>query len=303
MIQPNLPAFSVTETDGLLAGPVRRPTNISKAAAGSIHDDATAAKLGFRGGTVAGNIHHEQFTPMMIHLFGPEWMRTGNLSLFFLSPTTDGEPVQVFARRPSARPEGGFRAEVWMEDPQGTRICEGTAAVGPPDMDSELRRRLKSVRPATDLRLLADSRVGDQCHDVPARLERDRTDWRLEVITEPMPEFEDAAVWGELVAASGVGIDAMRVVEGPLFRPKSEFVGMFGAIEVQHLAGPIFIEHDYMADGRLLALSESPKTEVAWFESTLKAAADGTPVARMILMTRLLKASSPLWTEGGAGVA
>ena len=295
MLQPQLDPFTVTERDGVLSGPVRRPTNVSKAAAGSIHDDATAAKLGFRGGTVAGNIHHEQFTPMLVHLFGPQFLRTGNISLFFLSPTTDGEPVQVFARRPVERAEGGLRAEVWMEDPQGTRICEGTAAIGPPDLDSELRRRLKSVRPATDLRLLAASRVGDECHDIPARLERDRTDWRLEVITEPMPEHEDASVWGEVVAAAAVAIDAMRVVEGPLFRPKSEFVGMFGAIEVQYLAGPVFIEHDYACDGKLLALSESPKTEVAWFESTLKEPRDGTPVARMILMTRLLKASSPLW--------
>ena len=295
MLQPQLEAFAVTERDGVLCGPVRRPTNVSKAAAGSIHDDATAAKLGFRGGTVAGNIHHEQFTPMMVHLFGADWFRTGNISLFFLSPTTDGEPVQVFARRPVARPEGGLRAEVWMEDPQGTRICEGTAAIGPPDLESELRRRLKTVRPATDLRLLVESRVGDECHDTPARLGRDRTDWRLEVITEPMAEYEDASIWGEVVAAAAVAIDAMRVVEGPLFRPKSEFVGMFGAIEVQYLGGPVFIEHDYVCDGKLLALSESPKTEVAWFESTLKEAAGGAPVARMILMTRLLKASSPLW--------
>jgi len=28
---------------------------------GSIHDDATAAKLGFRGGTVAGSIHMDQY--------------------------------------------------------------------------------------------------------------------------------------------------------------------------------------------------------------------------------------------------
>lgn len=295
MLQPQLDAFDVSESDGVIAGPVRRPTNVSKAAAGSIHDDETAAKLGFKGGTVAGNIHHEQFTPMMVHLFGPTWLRTGNISLFFVNPTTDGEPVQVFARRPVERPEGGLRAEVWMEDQQGRRICEGTAAIGPPDLDSELRRRLKTVRPATDLRLLAGSRVGDECHDISAHLGRESTDWRLEVITEPMPEYEDASVWGEVVAAPAVAIDAMRVVEGPLFRPKSHFVGMFGAIEVQYLAGPVFIEHDYKADGKLLALSESPKTEVAWFESTLKDASGGEPVARMILMTRLLKASSPLW--------
>ena len=48
--------FAATPGEGgVLAGPVRRPDNIAKAAKGSIHDDATAQQLGFRGGTVAAN--------------------------------------------------------------------------------------------------------------------------------------------------------------------------------------------------------------------------------------------------------
>ena len=70
---------------------------------------------------MAGNIHLEQFPPLMAELFGRDWYRTGNLSLYFLTPTTDGEPVQVFARAPVARDEGGMRAEVWMEDAEGRR--------------------------------------------------------------------------------------------------------------------------------------------------------------------------------------
>ena len=40
---------------------------------GSIHDDETAAVLGFRGGTVAGDIHMNQFPPVLIKIFGNEW--------------------------------------------------------------------------------------------------------------------------------------------------------------------------------------------------------------------------------------
>jgi hypothetical protein len=57
----------------------------------------------------------------------------------------------------------------------------------------------------------------------------------------------------------------------------------------------VFTERDYLVEGRVLALGESPKTEVAWYESTLREAADGRPVARLIMMSRLLKASSALW--------
>ena len=287
--------FSTTILDDVTAGPVRRPDNFSKNAKGSIHDDATAQKLGFKGGTVAGNIHFEQFAPLLAQVLGRDWYRTGNLSLYFLNPTTDGEPVQVFAKTPVARPEGGMRVEVWMEDAQGRRVSEGTAASGPPDMESALRQKLRTVRPPEDLRVLKQSKVGDVCLKIPAHLELSRNTKRLEFITEPLPEYEDPTIWGERVAAPAIAIDAMRVVETPLFKPDGPFVGMFGAIEVQMIDGPVFMEHDYLVDGEILALSESPKTEVAWFESVMRDAKDGRDVSRMILMTRLIKGASPLW--------
>ena len=46
-------------------GPLWAARNWSAdAGAGSIHDDATATELGFRGGTVAGDIHMNQFPPV-----------------------------------------------------------------------------------------------------------------------------------------------------------------------------------------------------------------------------------------------
>ena len=296
MTNINAAAFVVVETDERLAGPVRAPENASKLSVGSIHDDATAQKLGFRGGTVAANIHFEQFPPLMEAAFGRDWHKSGGLSLYFLNPTTDGEPVQAFMTRPVPRDEGGMRAQVWMEDANGVKICEGTASSGPPDEHSALRERLKSVRPATDLRILKASKVGDQVLDIAAHLTREQTEHRAAVATERMPSYYDASVWGEVVAAPALAIDALRVVEKPLFQVEGAYVGMFGAIDLQWLDGPVFVQHDYRADGRVLALSESPKTEVVWYESTLKDASDNRPVARMVMMTRLLKASSPHWS-------
>ena len=70
---------------------------------------------------------------------------------------------------------------------------------------------------------------------------------------------------------------------------------MFGAIELEFLDGPVFLDRDYRADGRVLALGDSPKTEVAWYESTIREASSGRRVARLVMMSRLLKASSRLW--------
>ncbi|MGI8925724.1 MAG: hypothetical protein ACR2HN_03635, partial [Tepidiformaceae bacterium] len=56
MTQTSPSATEITLTDGVLSGPYRNviDPNIG-AGAGSIHDPATAQKLGFRGGTVAGS--------------------------------------------------------------------------------------------------------------------------------------------------------------------------------------------------------------------------------------------------------
>ncbi len=288
--------FTFAEHDGVIAGPVRRPVNFSRDAVGSIHDDKTAQTLGFRGGTVAGNIHFEQFPPLMLARFGDGWRSRGGLSLYFLNATTDGEPVQAFAGPVEHAGLGVRRASAWMATPEGIRVSEGTAWAGGDDPRSALRLRVAQQRPATDLRILKGSRVGDRVSDIPSRRDSITALRRLEGVTELLPEYRDPAIFGGLVAAPAVAIDALRAVEEPLFRVGKDFVGMFGAIELEFLDGPVFLDRDYLADGRILALGESPKTEVAWYESTLRDASDGRPVARLIMMSRLLKASSPLWT-------
>jgi len=279
-----------------ITGLVRRPTNASRDAKGSIHDDATAQKLGFKGGTVAGSIHMEQFPPLLEQAFGSDWFRTGSLSTYFLNATTDGEPVQAFVGPVTERPEGGRRADVWMiDETTGLRVLEGSASIGPPDEASNLRVRLPSVRAPGELRLLANMNVGNAVSDVPVRVTLARSLERVKLITEDLSAYHDAKLFGEIVAAPTMVVDAMRCVEVPLWRPTSNYVGLFGAIEVQMLDGPVFVDHDYLCDGKVLALSDSPKTEVMWYETTLKDAKDKRPVARMILMSRLLKASSKLW--------
>jgi len=285
----------VEDREGILAGPVRHPVNLSRNAKGSIHDDATAQTLGFRGGTVAGNIHFEQFSPVLLARFGDAWRTRGGLSLHFVNATTDGEPVQVFVGPVEQVGPDLRRAMTWMETPDGVRVNEGTAWVGGDDPGSALRLRMAAQRPATDLRILKGSKVGDTALNIPSRLDAAISLRRIEGVTEMLPEYRDASRFGELVAAPAVAIDILRSVETRLYQAGSDFVGMFGAIELQYLDGPIFVDHDYLADARLMALGESPKTEVAWYESTLRDASDERVVARLLMMTRVLKASSPLW--------
>jgi hypothetical protein len=78
----------------VLAGPVRRPRNIAAVVAASIDDDDTATPLGFRGGTVAGGIHIDQFR----------------------HATTDLEPVRAFLERPPRQRDVQTRAWATTSD-------------------------------------------------------------------------------------------------------------------------------------------------------------------------------------------
>src|SRR5580704_18947997 len=127
----------MTANSNVITGPVRRPRNMAAHIAGSIHDDATATALGFRGGTVAGSVHLDQFPPLLVQAFGRQWFETGSLSLYFRHATIDGEAVQAFVERP---PAGDHDPQVraWMTTPRSDSdesaassqlVAEGTAAV------------------------------------------------------------------------------------------------------------------------------------------------------------------------------
>lgn len=275
------------EQDDLVIGPMLEPRNNARSAgAGSIHDDATAQKLGFRGGTVAGSIHMEQFPPLLTHIFGDEWWKTGGLSLYFRYATSDMEPVRCFAKKPD-----GSKANVWMEDSEGHLVAEGTAGIGGRDPESPLRLRIRDTPEPTELRILKDIKVGSKSDPVPTRIKQDVLDQRLEVITEPFELYrqQPAALPPSLM------VRIMRAADGQILpRHKDMGVGLFGAIELQHLNGPVYAETDYLCTSEVLAVSETPKTEYIWYEAVLSEN-DGTEVASMLMMLRFMKASSALW--------
>ena len=157
----------MTEESKIIAGPARTPRNRSAHVRGSIHDDATATTLGFRGGTVAGSIHMDQFPPLLLEAFGQRWFETGSLSLYFRHATTDGEPVRAFLDRPPAG-ERDAQVRAWMTTADGDLVAEGTASVGNPPAASALRGRdLRPVDPQR-LRIYTALRPGDSMGDLLA---------------------------------------------------------------------------------------------------------------------------------------
>lgn len=72
-------------------------------------------------------------------------------------------------------------------------------------------------------------------------------------------------------------------------------VGLYGAIEVRTISGPVFLGHDYEVAGKVLAAGETPKSEYCWYEATLSEPGGGKAVAASTIMRRVMKASSELW--------
>ena len=73
-------------------------------------------------------------------------------------------------------------------------------------------------------------------------------------------------------------------------------VGLFGAIELRNINGPLLVDTPYTVGGRVLAVGQSPKTEFFWFETTA-CDSSGQPIASMRMLLRFMKASSELWNE------
>ncbi len=117
--------------DHVLVGPLRRSVNNASKVAGSIHDDATATKLGFRGGTVAGSIHLELFPPILLKAFGQRWFERGTISMYFLNATTDREAVRAFVKEPPVDAKDA-QVDIWVERDDGMRVAEGTGRSGIP---------------------------------------------------------------------------------------------------------------------------------------------------------------------------
>ncbi len=273
-----------------LTGEWGKPVNTAAHQKGGIHDDDTATELGFVGGTVAGSIHMEQFLPLVLQHFGEDWWREGTLSMYFMQATIDRQPVQCHLE-----PGLNGQARVWMENEAGEMIMEGTANLADCTEPTMLAQRLAAIRPAGELRILQNFAVG-QVERAPTRVTSDFVDHQLRVITESHEYFERAEKFGQRALPNTQIVRAFGPAEQAVGKRVMEpFVGLYGAIEVSFINGPVLEETDYESTCEVVGLSDSPKTEILWWESKLFK--DGEPVARMLKMDRLLKNSSPLWTE------
>ncbi|MFZ0888497.1 MAG: hypothetical protein WA005_08605 [Candidatus Binataceae bacterium] len=278
--------------DRVFVGPLRRSVNNARNVVGSIHDDATATKLGFRGGTVAGSIHLELFPPLLLKAFGERWFERGTLSMYFLNATTDREAVRAFMKEPPAGLSDA-QVEVWIERDDGMKIGEGTASVGSPSEPTALLRRPPDRFEPGEMRILKGLKAGDRFEECEVVLSREAQAERMKVVTEPLEWYVKPSPWGGSIVTPAAAVQLLYQKPIATVREKLGMaVGLFGAIELRNINGPVFVDHPYRLTGHVVALGQSPKTEYLWFETALNEPG-GKRVAEMRMLMRFMKASSP----------
>ena len=279
--------------DGVLTGALRRPINRAATVKGSIHDDETATKLGLRGGTVAGSVHMDLFGPLLLEAFGEAWWEKGTLSLYFVNATTDREPVRAFMVLPPAGAKD-VQVDVWIEREDGLRVAEGTASVGSPSEPTALLRKPLDRFDSGDLRILKDLSPGDPIAPTEGMVTQETVDQHLRFTTDPLDIYRESR-WGKPVVpiTSYIGLFFTQGA-APVRRRLQDVVGLFGAIEIRNINGPLLVGEPYRLSGEIVALGQSPKTEYYWYE-TWADDASGKRIAEHRMLSRFMKASSPLY--------
>ena len=303
----------IAESNGVLTGPWRQPKQMLHAQTydshASIHDDATAQKLGFQGGTIEGPTHFSQFAPLCERIWGKEWFETGCLSAHYRNPVFEGEKVQASIEMPKA---GQTICAVGMTRKDGTEILRGTASVGRDVTDTALSQRLKELKPLTDAVILHDVKVGMKTARQSVKMDLDQQMGdlypfslreKLKVITEPSPHYSSSDnPWGRpIVPFEMLSVLFQYRAREDRLPVRGPAVGLFADQEIRLLRGPLFVGESYTTEREVVALSGSRRTESMWVHTTVFGG-DGTPVATMLLNGASIKQSYATYEEEYAGL-
>ena len=297
--------------DGALVGPWRTPRNMLTAQSydghSSIHDDDTAHKLGFQGGTVEGPTHFSQLAPLGVAIWGEQFLARGCISAHYRTPCYDGEETRAIAHPTPNR--GDAPIQVVKRD--GSEVLRGTMSIGPDHGQTALDLRISQLEPLSERRILADVVVGaitprrrvvmafDQ--NMGALYPFSLKD-KLQSITEPSPAYDPASAvttpWGRAILPfEMVSVLSQYTVADEPIPVRHPVVGLFADQEIRLFDGPLLVGEPYELERTFVAMSGSRRTESLWIKTTVFRAGSDHVVATLLLNQAYLKASSPSYPE------
>jgi hypothetical protein len=296
----------IQDSGGELIGPLRAPRQMLAAQQydnhTSIHDDATAQKLGFKGGTIEGPTHFSQFAPLCVAVWGPRWLAEGCLSAHYRNPCFDGEKVRAYLTKPAP---GTTSASIRMLREDGVEILRGTASIGADNPPSALELRIAELAPPETLLILRDLRPGMRTNRIAVRMDAGQhmgelypfslAD-KLEVITEHSPWYTShgaqSSPWGRAIIPFEMVSVLLGYARDPHALPvRGPVVGLFADQEIRMINGPLFVGESYEIDREVVALSGSRRTESMWMRTRVFRPGEDAVLATMLLNAAYLKDS------------
>jgi hypothetical protein len=269
----------------------------------SIHDDATAQRLGFKGGAIEGPTHFSQFAPLCERLWGAAWFETGCLSAHYRNPVFEGEEVQAIMSKPAV---GARETDIRMLKRDGAEVLRGTASIegakGPTALEERLADGLPQLQ---DPVILADVKVGMKTARQRVRMDFDQNmgalypfslRCKLAVITEPSwlynPEAARESQWGRaIIPFEMLSVLFQYPARDDRFPVRGPAVGLFADQEIRLEAGPLFVGEDYELEREIVALSASRRTESLWARTRVTRPGSDRVIATMLLNLASLKGS------------
>jgi hypothetical protein len=287
------------DTPVTLEGPERHPRQMlaeqTYGGHASLHDEATADSLGISGAPIEGPTHFSQFDPLAHVLWGDAWFERGCISAHFQTMVVEGEGVTARAERRRAT-----RADIGATKSDGSPVLTGSLALGP-DEPTALDERRAKLGPPGELFIVDQISVGDRSREpVTAKVDLDTANGdlypfslaqKLDAITEPSNRYRTGDnPWGRPVLPMEMA-SVLTQKTGTDFPVRGPSIGLFLDLEVRLVAGPLFVDHEYVLEREVVALGQSRRTESHWVRTDVTDAESGDLVAHVLLHSGVFKES------------
>ena len=113
---------------------------------------------------------------------------------------------------------------------------------------------------AGHLRILGGLKVSDRFEECDAFLTKDAMTERMNVITEPLEWYTKPSPWGGAIATPAAMVQLLYSQSIATLRGKlGQAVGLYGAIELRNINGPVQVEHPYRVSGSMVGWARAPR--------------------------------------------
>jgi len=288
----------ITRDGDALVGPFRAPRQMLAEQEydghTSVHDDATADKLGLPGAPIEGPTHFTQFDPLAVELWGQQWFERGCISAHFETMVIEGEEVQATVTSTGAATARGIATKR-----TGEPVLSASLTLG--DEPTELGERLARMlaKDVGELFIVDRLEIGWMSPASTASMGYDESNGNLypfsladkvRLMTEPSPWYVpgEPSPWDRSVVPTEM-LSVLAHKGGVHLPVRGPAVGLFIDLEVQRHA-PVFVGDTYSLTHEVVGVGQSRRVESYWTRTRLNAV-DGSPVATVLLHQGVFKAS------------